>query len=230
MSIHEFPVAFSVQRTETQGLLRRGFDVFVSAVALTALAPVILLISLAVYLEGANPIFFQQTRLGVGGRPFRMYKFRKFRADCGASGAPLTVDGDQRLTKIGKFLAATKLDELPQLWNVLKGDMAIVGPRPESMAFADCFKDGFEEVLQHKPGLVGPSQIAFRHEARLYPGGEDPCVFYRRELFPAKARIDVTYFRHRTIGSDVALMLQCFLTILNIRPALAKIEGNGDAV
>jgi lipopolysaccharide/colanic/teichoic acid biosynthesis glycosyltransferase len=230
MSIREFPIAFSVRRVAPHERIRRAFDIAVSALALTVLAPVIVLISLAVYLEGANPVFFQQTRLGVAGRPFRMYKFRKFRADCGTSGTPLTVDGDQRLTAIGKVLTATKLDELPQLWNVLKGDMAIVGPRPESMAFADCFKDGFEEVLQYKPGLVGPSQVAFRHEARLYPRGEDPCAFYRRVLFPAKARIDVIYFRNRTIASDIALMLQSVLAILNIRSAMPKTEGKGDAV
>ncbi len=227
MSIHEFPIAFSVPRIETHGLVRRGFDVIFSACALAALSPLLVLISLAVYLEGARPIFFAQTRLGVGGRPFRMYKFRKFRADCGTSGVPLTVDGDNRLTAIGRILSVTKLDELPQFWNVLKGDMAIVGPRPESMAFADCFKDGFEEVLRHKPGLVGPSQVAFRHEARLYPGGEDPCAFYRRVLFPAKAHVDLTYFRARTIASDFVLILQSALAILNVASPSPKTEGKG---
>ncbi len=226
MSIREFPVTFSIRRTSIHGAVRRGLDIIIALIALVSIAPIMLLISLAVYLEGNRPIFFEQTRLGIAGRPFKMYKFRKFRADCDASGTPLTVDGDSRLTVVGKILAATKLDELPQLWNILKGDMAIVGPRPESMAFADCFKDGFDEILRYKPGLIGPSQIAFRHEARLYPEGEDPCTFYRRVLFPAKARIDLAYFRQRKIGSDFALMLQCALVVLNIGISPPKIESS----
>jgi lipopolysaccharide/colanic/teichoic acid biosynthesis glycosyltransferase len=222
MSIHEFPVFLPLSRNVSQGIALRGFDVIVAGIALIMFAPVMFLIAVAVYLEGERPIFFAQRRLGINGLPFSMYKFRKFHANCGTSGAPLTVDCDSRLTGIGKVLAATKLDELPQLWNVLKGDMAIVGPRPESMAFADCFRDGYEEVLQYKPGLVGPSQVVFRHEAKLYPGGEDPSVFYRRVLFPAKASLDLAYFRRRTIGSDFTLMLQSALAILNIWPSSSK--------
>jgi lipopolysaccharide/colanic/teichoic acid biosynthesis glycosyltransferase len=225
MSIHDIPIYLAFKHNKSHGLVRRCFDIMLAASALVALSPFMLLISLAISLEDSGPIFFEQERLGVDGLPFAMYKFRKFRANCGTSGSPLTIEGDSRLTAIGKFLAATKLDELPQLWNVLKGDMAIVGPRPESMAFADCFRNGYEEVLRHKPGLVGPSQVAFRHEAKLYPDGEDPTVFYRRVLFPAKARIDLSYFRHRTIGSDFNLMLHSGLAILNVLPALSKTES-----
>jgi lipopolysaccharide/colanic/teichoic acid biosynthesis glycosyltransferase len=218
MSIHDISMYLPLRRDAANGLVRRGCDIALAALALIAIAPLMLLISIAVFLEDAGPILFKQERLGVDGLPFGMYKFRKFRADCGTSGAPLTAEGDSRLTFVGKFLAATKLDELPQLWNVLKGDMAIVGPRPESMAFADCFRDGYEEILRHKPGLVGPSQVVFRHEARLYPQGEDASAFYRRVLFPAKAGLDLAYFRHRTIGSDFALMLRSALAILNLLP------------
>jgi lipopolysaccharide/colanic/teichoic acid biosynthesis glycosyltransferase len=179
-------------------------------------------IAVMIVIEDGGPVFFEQTRLGFDGRPFGMYKFRKFKSDCGTSGAPLTVEGDSRMTRIGRFLAATKLDELPQLWNILKGDMAVVGPRPESMVFADCFKNGYEEILQHKPGLVGPSQVVFRHEAKLYPADEDPSIFYRRVLFPAKAVLDLAYFKRRTIGSDLRLMAQSALTIFNIQPSLSQ--------
>jgi lipopolysaccharide/colanic/teichoic acid biosynthesis glycosyltransferase len=225
MSIHEYPRHLELPRTFTQNAVRRGFDIILSALALIVLSPVMLLISLAVYLDGARPIFFEQTRLGVDGRPFKMYKFRKFRADCGTSGAPLTVEGDCRMTRIGKILAATKLDELPQFWNVLRGDMAIVGPRPESMAFADCFQGGYEEILRHKPGLIGPSQVVFRHEAKLYPDGEDPCIFYRQVLFPAKAGLDLAYFKSRTIVSDMKIILKCAQAILNVHPIAAADHG-----
>ncbi len=222
MSIQDMPYSFKLARTVGHGMLRRAFDVVLSIVSLIALAPVMLAIAVLIVIEDGGPVFFQQTRLGFDGQPFGMYKFRKFRSDCGTSGAPLTVEGDSRMTRIGRFLAATKLDELPQLWNILKGDMAVVGPRPESMAFADCFQNGYEEILQHRPGLVGPSQVAFRHEAKLYPADEDPSIFYRRVLFPAKAVLDLAYFKRRTIGSDLGLMVQSALTIFNIQSSLSK--------
>jgi lipopolysaccharide/colanic/teichoic acid biosynthesis glycosyltransferase len=123
------------------------------------------------------------------------------------------MNNDSRFTKVGKFLARSKLDELPQLWNVLKGDMAIVGPRPESLEFSECFRGGFEEVLRYKPGLVGPSQVLFRDESSYYPVGEDVTIFYRQVIFPIKAGLDIAYFRHRTLGSDFVWMMRGALAI-----------------
>jgi lipopolysaccharide/colanic/teichoic acid biosynthesis glycosyltransferase len=108
------------------------------------------------------------------------------------------------------------MDELPQLWNVLKGDMALVGPRPESLSFADCFRDGYEAVLQYKPGLFGPAQIIFRHEAHFYPRDVEPIVFYKEVLFPAKARIDLSYYARRTILSDTALIFRGVFIVLGM--------------
>jgi lipopolysaccharide/colanic/teichoic acid biosynthesis glycosyltransferase len=216
MSVHDVSMYFPAARKSRQELVRRTFDILIAAAALIAFAPLMILVAMAVSLDGERNIIFEQKRLGLNGRLFNMYKFRKFRAVSGTSGAPLTVEGDVRLTKVGKILAATKLDELPQLWNVLKGDMALVGPRPESMAFADCFRDGYEEVLRHKPGVVGPSQVVFRNEGQLYPADEDPSVFYRRVLFPAKAQIDMAYFRRRSLGSDFMWMLRTVLAVGNV--------------
>jgi lipopolysaccharide/colanic/teichoic acid biosynthesis glycosyltransferase len=220
MSFHDMPFSMGMAKTARHGMLRRTFDIILSVVSLISLAPVMAAIAAMIVIEDGGPVFFSQTRLGLDGKPFKMYKFRKFKRDCGTSGAPLTVEGDSRMTRIGRFLAATKLDELPQLWNIVTGDMAVVGPRPESMAFADCFQNGYEEILQHRPGLVGPSQVVFRHEAKLYPADEDPSMFYRRVLFPAKAVLDLAYFKRRTIGSDMRLMVQSALTILNVQPSL----------
>ncbi|MDX8456319.1 sugar transferase [Mesorhizobium sp. VK9D] len=192
-------------------------DLAVAMAAAVVLTPLMLVIAMALMLESGRPVLFAQPRIGAGGRPFRMYKFRKFAVHCSPDGLPLTVAGDSRMTRIGRLLAATKFDELPQLWNVLTGDMAIVGPRPESLVFADCFFRGFETLLQYKPGLLGPAQALFRHEAYLYPQSVDPVHFYREILFPAKARIDLSYYPKRTIASDVAWMIRCFLAIL--RPA-----------
>jgi lipopolysaccharide/colanic/teichoic acid biosynthesis glycosyltransferase len=193
--------------------LRRALDILGSGVAACVLAPVMLIVTLAIWIESGRPILFSQLRLGQYGHPFRMYKFRKFRPDCDDQGCPLTVEGDGRLTAIGRFLAASKLDELPQLWNVLRGDMSLVGPRPESLAFSDCFRNGFEKVHEHKPGLFGPCQAIFRHESKLYPAGVSSVEFYRQVLFPAKAKIDITYFSRRTLVSDLAWILRGTLTI-----------------
>ena len=123
-----------------------------------------------------------------------MYKFRKFRVDCDDRGCPLTMQDDGRLTGIGRVLVVTKLDELPQLWNVLLGDMSLVGPRPESLALSDCFRNGFERIHEHKPGLFGPCQVLFRNESKLYPAGVAAAEYYRKVLFPRKAKIDLAYF------------------------------------
>ena len=188
--------------------LRRAIDILGAGVAVSVLAPVMPIVTLAIWIEGGRPILFSQLRLGLNGRPFRMYKFRKFGPDCGSDGCPLTVEGDGRLTMIGRVLDVSKLDELPQLWNVARGDMALVGPRPESLAFADCFTNGFEKILEYKPGLFGPCQVVFRHESKLYPAGSAAVKFYRQVLFPAKAKIDLAYFARRTLASDLGWILR----------------------
>jgi lipopolysaccharide/colanic/teichoic acid biosynthesis glycosyltransferase len=188
--------------------LRRTLDIVCAGIAASILAPVMLIVVIVIWIESGGPILFSQLRLGQYGRPFRMYKFRKFRPDCDNRGCPLTIEADGRLTAVGRVLAASKLDELPQLWNVLRGDMSLVGPRPESLAFTDCFRNGFEKVLKHKPGLFGPCQVMFRHESQLFPAGVGAVEFYRQVLFPAKAEIDLAYFSRRTLVSDLGWILR----------------------
>lgn len=200
------------------GSYRRGVDVLFAGIALLLLAPLMLAIAIAIWLESRGPMLFCQTRIGQRGRRFLMYKFRKFHADAGSTGSPLTLEQDPRLTVVGSFLMETKLDELPQLWNVFIGDMAIVGPRPESLAFADCFANGWEEVLEHKPGLLGPCQIMFRNEAAAFPSGADVNEFYRTVLFPLKARVDLDYFRNRSLSSDCGIMIRGFLAVCGWAP------------
>lgn len=193
--------------------LRRALDICLVCLAVLVLGPLLLLVAAAVWLESGGPVLFCQVRIGKGGRHFCMYKFRKFHADAGTAGSPLTLKKDHRLTFVGSILAATKIDELPQLWNVLRGDMAIVGPRPESLAFADCFHNGWEDLLRFKPGLIGPSQIMFRNEADLFPSDVAPDLFYRTVLFPLKARIDLEYFERRTLAEDIIIMLRGALAV-----------------
>jgi lipopolysaccharide/colanic/teichoic acid biosynthesis glycosyltransferase len=181
---------------------QRLMDLAVAIAGLAVLSPLMMLIALAICIETGRPIFYSQTRIGRGGGRFRIHKFRKFYKEIGA-GSPLTVDHDPRMTPFGRVLALTKLDELPQLWNVLVGDMSIVGPRPECVDFLDCFTGSYLKVLEYTPGIFGPSQVVFRDERSLYPTNRDPIPFYRDVLFPAKARIDLSYFPHRTISSDI---------------------------
>ncbi|MBZ9657704.1 sugar transferase [Mesorhizobium sp. ESP-6-4] len=212
-SLHRRFVAVSAH-----GSARRLIDIAIASVAAVLFAPLMLLIAIALLAEGGRPVLFAQTRLGAGAQPFRMYKFRKFDVRCDPHGLALTVADDKRMTTIGRVLAATKFDELPQLWNVIIGDMAIIGPRPESLAFADCFHGGAEAVLQYKPGLLGPSQVLFRNEANFYPKFTDPVQYYRETLFPAKARIDLSYYPQRTLVADAVWMARGFLAVVGRVP------------
>lgn len=225
MTMHSVsPLGERVEPRRAVGLdLRRALDIVCSSLGMLVLAPVALVLALAVLIESGSPILFSQIRLGQNGKPFRMYKFRKFRPDCGDHGCPLTLEDDSRLTRIGRVLIASKLDELPQLWNVLRGDMSLVGPRPESLAFADCFRDGFEKIHEYKPGLFGPCQVLYRNESKLYPAGVSATGFYRQVLFPAKAEIDLAYFAHRTLVSDFGWILRAAFAIVagpRIEPSL----------
>ncbi len=211
-------------------LSQRAFDVGGSLIALGVLAPFMLLIAALIWLESGRPIYFSQIRLGKGGRPFRLYKFRKFRADCGSNGRPLTMRNDDRMTVVGRLLAMTKADEFPQFWNVLKGDMSLVGPRPESLAFADCFSNGLERVLDYRPGLFGPSQVAFRHEDLLFPPNVEPEEFYRRVLFPAKARIDLEYFARRSLIKDAVWIIRCAAAVIGLTPSTVMEAQCGQGV
>jgi len=210
---HSFNVPDETRPAFDAGV-RRSLDIAGAGLAVFLLAPAALIVMLAIWIEGRRPILFSQLRLGQGSRPFRMYKFRKFRCDCDDCGCPLTMEDDGRLTRVGRVLAATKLDELPQLWNVLRGDMSLVGPRPESLAFSDCFRNGFERIHKHKPGLFGPCQVLFRDENKLYPAGVTAVEFYRQFLFPTKAKIDLAYFEHRTLVSDLGWILRAVWVIV----------------
>jgi lipopolysaccharide/colanic/teichoic acid biosynthesis glycosyltransferase len=197
-------------------IVRNLIRVAAATLLLVMLLPLLLAIVVTILLDDGGPILFRQTRLAQDGRTFTLYKFRKFRAACPANGRPVTLHNDDRLTRVGRVLEQSKLDELPQIWNVLKGDMALVGPRPESLAFADCFRGRYRELLRYRPGIFGPAQAIFRNEGALYPDGEDPEAFYRDVLFPAKARIDLAYYPTRSWGADMGWLLYCVGAVLDL--------------
>ena len=171
------------------------------------LAPVILLagaaIALAIYIDSPGPTIYRSRRVGRGGQPFEMLKFRKMRSD--ATSGPLTLDDDDRFTPIGRFLAATRLDELPQAWNVLRGEMRLVGPRPELECFVAQFPDQYDEILTVTPGVTGNSQLRFVDERRLLDG-PDPEGTYREHVLPVKIEIDLEYARSHPLGGDLLIL------------------------
>ena len=215
-----------------QDVPRRILDVAFAACALAFFSLLMGLIALAVYLESGGPVLFSQTRLGRSGHPFRLHKFRKFPRDAGRGGPAVTVRGDARMTAVGRILERTKLDELPQLWNILAGEMSVVGPRPESLAFAGCFARGYRGVLDFKPGIFGPCQVMFRNEGCLYQDGCEPEEYYRQVLFPLKAHADLAYFSKRSLRSDLWCVVHGALAVLGLSqlscealPSVAEVEA-----
>ena len=189
-------------------MLKRIFDVTFGSVTLVVAAPVMGIIALIIWLESPGPVIFVQERIGVNGRSFRLYKFRKFPVNWGDAGPGVTVNGDIRMTGLGRFLERTKLDELPQLWNILKGEMSFVGPRPESKRFAHLFSGEYKAVLRYVPGIFGPSQVQYRNEGMLYPPDEDPETYYCRVIFPAKTKIDTDYYSKAYFHSDIGWLIR----------------------
>lgn len=188
-------------------MIKRLLDIFISFIGLLVTFPVTLVVMALLAIESPRHIFYAQWRLGRFGKPFRMYKFRKFPVAWRDAGPGVTVSFDSRMTWLGGILERTKVDELPQLWNILKGEMSIAGPRPESLKFKELFTGRYAAVLDFKPGIFGPNQIRFRNEAELYPPDVLPETFYRESLFPQKAECDLTYFQKANLFSDLLLIL-----------------------
>jgi lipopolysaccharide/colanic/teichoic acid biosynthesis glycosyltransferase len=198
-----------------QAALKRTFDVLGAALALIVLAPLLLTIALLVKLDSPGPVLYRATRVGFRGRPLRMLKFRKMAA--AAAGGPLTVAGDARLTRVGAWLARTKLDELPQLWHVVRGEMSLVGPRPEAPEFVDRYPEEYAVILGVRPGLTGYTQIAFAHEGAILEQA-DPERHYVAALLPQKVALDQLYAGRVSLRRDVAILAATVATLILRRP------------
>ena len=206
----------------------RMFDVVVASTALILSSPVMLLIALAILLETGRPLLFKQTRIGFKSRPFEIYKFRKFHQSARADGPLLTVRHDPRMTPLGRLLERTKLDELPQFYNVLKGDMAIVGPRPDTDVARAHLQGEYRALLDYKPGIFGPAQVAFRNAGKLYPADVHPHVFYCEKILPEKARLDLAYYPNRTLMGDMIWTLRGVLATAGLHPTVRDLpESRG---
>jgi lipopolysaccharide/colanic/teichoic acid biosynthesis glycosyltransferase len=183
--------------------LKRGLDIVVAAALLLLLAPLILVIAGAIKLESAGPAFYRCRRIGRSGREFLMLKFRKMHD--GAQGPALASWDDERFTRLGPFLARTKLDELPQLWNVLRGQMSLVGPRPEDGGFVELYREPYESILAVRPGITGLSQLAFARESEVLDP-DDRIAHYVRAILPQKIGMDRLYVARRSLGMDLTIL------------------------
>jgi lipopolysaccharide/colanic/teichoic acid biosynthesis glycosyltransferase len=181
----------------------RALDIFVSAVLLVLLLPVILIAVVVIRLDSPGAAFFRVDRVGHKGRSLRMLKFRKMRDD--AAGPNLTTDDDHRFTRVGVLLAKLKLDELPQLWHVLKGEMSLVGPRPEDPEFVAMHERVYETILSVRPGMTGLSQIAFAEESRILDDN-DPHSHYVGRILPQKVLLDEMYAEERSLKLDLRIL------------------------
>jgi lipopolysaccharide/colanic/teichoic acid biosynthesis glycosyltransferase len=178
--------------------------VVLATALLLVLLPIMLLIALCVIVESRGPVFYRAKRVGYRGRDLRMLKFRKMAV--GVSGPALTAASDARLTRVGSILAATKLDELPQLINVVRGEMSLIGPRPEDPAFVASRPEEFGEILSVRPGISGLCQLAFARESRIL-SADDPVGHYLERILPQKVRLDQLYVRRRGLRLDVRILL-----------------------
>jgi lipopolysaccharide/colanic/teichoic acid biosynthesis glycosyltransferase len=195
--------------------LKRAFDVVVAAVVLLILLPLLLVIALLIVLESPGPVFYRHTRAGFRGRPLRMLKFRKMHRN--ARGTYLTLSGDERLTRIGAWLARSKLDELPQLWHVLRGEMSLVGPRPESPVCVVRYVEQYDVILSVRPGLTGYTQLAFCREGSILDVN-DPERHYLTGLLPQKVALDRFYAEHLSLRRDVLILAATIATLVFRQP------------
>jgi lipopolysaccharide/colanic/teichoic acid biosynthesis glycosyltransferase len=183
---------------------RNLFERVVAALGFIAVSPLLAVCAVAVYLEDRGPVLFRQLRMGANGKPFLLLKLRTMRSR--ARGRSITAEGDSRITAIGKLLRDFKIDELPQLWNVFRGDMSFVGPRPEVPEYVDLSDPRWRVVLSVKPGITDLASLVFRHEERLLSGHSDVEKFYRERLLPQKLDLSAHYVRTRSPAKDARLI------------------------
>lgn len=199
-----------------RGGLPRAIEVVLAASALFALVPLFAIVAISIAAGSGVPVIFRQVRVGLGGAPFTLYKFRTMRVE--TDGPGVTARDDLRITRIGRWLRRTKIDELPELWNIFRGDMSFVGPRPELPRYVDATELRWQQVLSARPGLTDPTTLAFiDEEALLASFIGDREVFYRHELLPRKLDGYVEYLNRRTWRSDIRVLLMTLAAILQTR-------------
>ncbi|MFN4118518.1 sugar transferase [Acidovorax sp.] len=196
-------------------MAKRLFDILFAASALLALAPLLAAIALWVRLDSPGPVLYRQTRVGRGGRHFRIAKFRTMRIGADQAGPAITIGADARITRAGHFLRRTKLDELPQFANVLCGDMSVVGPRPEVPRYVALYPpEVAQQVFSVRPGITDLASLAFRDESTLLAHSSDPERTYVHEILPAKLRYACEYARTQSLWLDLRIIARTAVAVL----------------
>lgn len=196
--------------------MKRLLDIVVSAAGLVLLLPLLVLLAIAVAVTSPGGAFFRQTRVGLDRRPFRLVKFRSMAVRQGSEDGSFDAGSTARVTPIGRLIRRTKLDELPQLWNVLVGDMSLVGPRPEVPSWTEVHRERWNRVLSVRPGITDPASIEFRDEESILAASSDPEACYRDEVLPRKLDLAEAYVRDRSLGGDLAIIMRTMAAIVGL--------------
>jgi len=194
--------------------VRRLIDILGSSIGLILLAPVFLAIGIIIRIDSTGPVFYRAVRVGKDGHLFKLLKFRSMVAGAAQAGPGITRHGDSRITRAGRWLRKYKLDELPQLINVLKGDMSLVGPRPEDPRYVAYYNSEQRTVLKVKPGITSPASLYFRHEEQLLDG-DDWHDIYLNQVLPEKLQLEIQYLNNRTLLSDLKLICKTLLAVVH---------------
>lgn len=198
-------------------MTKRLFDIVVSSLGLVLLSPLMTGAALLIKLDSKGPIFFRQERIGKGFRAFYIFKFRTMVKDAPHKGGPLTAGDDPRVTRVGRFLRKAKMDELPQLINVLKGEMSLVGPRPEVRPYVELFPKDYEEILKVRPGITDLASLKYRDEAATLERAENPEDEYLRRVLPDKIRLAKEYINKASFSFDLKLILRTIFKLFELK-------------
>jgi lipopolysaccharide/colanic/teichoic acid biosynthesis glycosyltransferase len=206
-------------------ILKRAFDILAAALGLLLFSPLLLAVMLAIWLQDRKSPFYIAPRLARGGGTFRMVKLRSMVLNADRAGGSSTAGDDRRVTRVGRFVRAYKLDELIQLWNVLKGDMSLVGPRPQVPADGRLYTPAEARMLSVRPGITDPASIVFSDEGEVLHGSAQPDLLYNQIVRPWKSRLALAYIDHATFGMDIRLIVLTILAIAS-RPSALRALGS----
>ena len=207
--------------------LKRGFDLTASALGLILTAPLLAAAAICIVLDSPGPAFYRGWRVGRGGRYFRIFKFRTMVARAESLGGPSTADDDPRITRVGRWLRRYKLDELPQLFNVLRGEMSIVGPRPEVPQYAALLTADEQAILSVRPGMTDWASIWDIDEGQALAGSADAERKYLEEIRPQKVRLQLKYVREQSLSTDLRIIAQTVARLFRIRAAGVRSPSGG---
>lgn len=194
-------------------MLKRAFDIIFSFIGIILLFPIFIIVGIIIKIDSKGPIFFSQERIGKNFKAFKILKFRTMVYD--NKGPLLTARGDQRITRVGKYLRRYKIDELPQLFNVFKGDMSLVGPRPEVRKYVELFKPYYKEILTLRPGITDPASLKYSDEESILSLSQDYEELYIRRILPDKIKLSLEYIKNQNIITDILIIFRTILRIKN---------------